>query len=386
MDLSKEEKLAKLKGLMKDLNKGQEDTVIDFASNQESWVVAETGVPIFDKFVGGFPYGHTSIVWGGSGAGKSSLMYSTIAKAQQDGKVVAFLDLENSYTNERANLFGVNTQELIVCHYKIAEQALDTVITLAREKAVDMIILDSLHSMAPQGEVEDKKGQKSLTADTMALLARKLSQFFRIASTIIYNANIAFIMIGQTRTDLGGFIALQKLSGGNSLIHSSVLTVYMRRGQKSNAPVLSWKEAYIDPDGKFHLLTKKEPVGFEVVAKIDKKKTNTGEPEGSEVSFPYYLETGFVAPDAQEEIIKIDATMSPEQQEEARQILVKKGYKQFESTSVDAVLVDTDNNCARVADQEAQEQVKDIPDGDEETPTKVVPEKKKRGRKPKNAS
>lgn len=371
MDLSKEEKLAKLKGLMKDLNKGQEDTVIDFASNQESWVVAETGVPIFDKFVGGFPYGHTSIVWGGSGAGKSSLMYSTIAKAQQDGKVVAFLDLENSYTNERANLFGVNTQELIVCHYKIAEQALDTVITLAREKAVDMIILDSLHSMAPQGEVEDKKGQKSLTTDTMALLARKLSQFFRMASTIIYNANIAFIMIGQTRTDLGGFIALQKLSGGNSLIHSSVLTVYMRRGQKSNAPVLAWKEAYIDPDGKFHLLTKKESVGFEVVAKIDKKKTNTGEPEGSEVSFPYYLETGFVAPDAQEEIIKIDTTMSPEQQEEARQILVKKGYKQFAILDDINQDIDTDNNCAKVVENEIQS---------------VEPEKKKRGRKPKNVS
>jgi hypothetical protein len=120
----------------------------------------------------------------------------------------------------------------------------------------------------------------------------------------------------------------------NSLIHSSVLTVYMRRGQKSNAPILSWKEAYIDPDGKFHLITKKEPVGFEVVAKIDKKKTNQGKPEGSEVSFPYYLETGFVAPDSEGDIIKIAPEMIGEQKEECRKILVERGYKQFENVEL----------------------------------------------------
>lgn len=332
--MNKAEKLLKIKNLMKDINKGHDDIVLDFASNQETWVVANSGVGIFDDFCGGFPYGHTSIIWGGSGAGKSSLMYATMAQAQREGKIVAFLDLENSYSNERASLFGVKTDELIIGHYPVAEQALDTVITLAREKAVDMIILDSLHSMAPKGELEDKKGQKSLDNDTMALLARKLAQFFRMASTLIYNADIAFLMVGQTRTDLGGFIALQKLSGGNALIHSSVLTVYMRRGQKSNAPILSWKEAYIDPDGKFHLITKKEPVGFEIVAKIDKKKTNQGKPEGSEVSFPYYLETGFVAPDSEGDIIKIAPEMIGEQKEECRKILVERGYKQFENVEL----------------------------------------------------
>ena len=354
--MNKDERLLKLKNLMKDINKGQKDIVLDFASNQESWVVANSGVPIFDDFCGGFPYGHTSIVWGGSGAGKSSLMYSTMTQAQKEGKIVAFLDLENSYSNERASLFGVKTDELIIGHYEVAEKALDTVITLAKEKAVDMIILDSLHSMAPKGELEDKKGQKSLENDTMALLARKLAQFFRMASTLIYNANISFILIGQTRTDLGGFIALQKLSGGNSLIHSSVLTVYMRRGQKSNAPILSWKEAYIDPDGKFHLITKKEPVGFEVVAKIDKKKTNQGKPEGSDVSFPYYLETGFVAPDSEGDIIKIAPEMIGEQKEECRKILVERGYTQF------------DKEPRRDVGKELDELLKDVPETDDELP------------------
>lgn len=390
--MNKEERLLKLKNLMKDINKGHDDIVLDFASNQESWVVANSGVPIFDDFCGGFPYGHTSIVWGGPGCSKSSLMYSTMAQAQREGKIVAFLDLENSYTNERASLFGVKTDELMIGHYKVAEQALDTVIALSREKLVDMIVLDSLHSMACKSELEDKKGQRSLENDTMAILARKMSQFFKMASTLIYNANIAFLMVGQTRTDIGGFIALQKLSGGLAILHNSVLTIHMRRGQKSNAPILSWKEAFIDPDGKFHLLTKKEPVGFEVVAKIDKKKTNQGKQEGSEVSFPYYLETGFVPPDSEGDIIKIASDMNNEQKEECRKILTEKGYIQF------------DKELRRDVGKELDELLKDIPDTDDELPDednkespeelaekfveKAIekPKKSKRGRPKKNAT
>ena len=204
-------KLDKVKNIMKEINKQHKEVVLDFASNQEKWTRQSTGIKAFDDLIGGgFTYGHTNIVWGTSGAGKSSLMYHTIAQAQKDNKIVAFLDLEDSFDKERASTFGVNLNELVVGHYEIAEQALDTIITLAKEKAVDIIILDSIHSMTPRAEMEDKKGTKSVEKTTMALLARKLSQFFRMAGTLIYKANIALIMIGQTRTDLGGFIALQK--------------------------------------------------------------------------------------------------------------------------------------------------------------------------------
>jgi RecA/RadA recombinase len=326
MDLSKEEKLAKIKGLMKEINKGQKEVILDFASSEKEWERISCGVPEIDKVIGGgFPYGHTSIVWGSAGSGKSTLMYFTVAEAQKMGKVVAFLDLENSFNNDRASKFGVDCSELIVGHYSVAEQALDTIVTLAKEGAVDVIILDSIHSLAPKGELEDKKGAKSLESDTMALLARKLAQFFRMASTYIYNSNIALIMIGQTRTDLGGFIALQKLSGGNALIHNSVLTLYQRRGQKGNAPFLTWKEAFVDPDGKFHLQTKKEQDGFESVIKIDKKKCSGGENEGTEISVPYYYDTGFVIPNEENEVIKIDPAMNEEQIKIINDTLEKKG-------------------------------------------------------------
>lgn len=349
--MNKEDRLAKLKGLMKDINKGQKEVVLDFASSQENWTRIGSGVIEFDDFVGGgFPYGHTSIVWGGPGTGKSTLMYQTVSQAQREGKIVAFLDLEDSFNNERAEQFGVNCAELVIGHYTVAESALDTIVTLAQEGAVDVIILDSIHSMAPKGEVEDKKGKKSLESDTMALLARKMSQFFRMAGTHIYKSNIALILIGQTRTDLGGFIALQKLSGGNALIHNSVLTIYMRRGQKSNAPFLAHKEAFLDPDGKFHLQTKKEQDGFECVMKIDKKQCSGGQNEGSSISVPYYYNTGFVVPDTENVPIVIDPKMNEEQIKIIKEKLVEKGYVQFRENKpitedeITKIIKNEDNN------------------------------------------
>lgn len=326
--MDKKEKLLKVKEIMKNTNKQHKEVVLDFASSQKKWERLSSGVESFDKFTGeGFPYGHTSIVWGSPGAGKSSLMYYTVAQAQKEGKVVAFLDLENSFSNERALLFGVDCEELIIGHYKVAEHALDTVINLAKEKAVDVIILDSIHSMAPKGEVEDKKGSKSLESDTMALLARKLAQFFRMASTSIYKANIALIMIGQTRTDLGGFIALQKLSGGNALIHNSVLTIYMRKGQKSNRPQISYKVAFVDPDKKVHVHTKKEDAGFSIVMKINKKQCEGGENEGSQLEIPFYFDTGFVTPIEENIPIEIEAE-TEEDKTLINDYLVKKELKE----------------------------------------------------------
>ena len=49
--MNKAEKLLKIKNLMKDINKGHDDIVLDFASNQETWVVANSGVVSLMIFV-----------------------------------------------------------------------------------------------------------------------------------------------------------------------------------------------------------------------------------------------------------------------------------------------------------------------------------------------
>ncbi len=284
---NKKEKMDLVKNLMREGNKKYEGVSMHFGKQEKDWGLASTGIPEIDEFLGGgFPHSKPSIIWGGEATGKSTLMYLVIAQAQREGKVVAYLDIENSFNKERAELFGVDLEELIIGHFKVAEHAMNTIIDLTNNKAVDVIILDSIHSLSPKGEQEEKSGKdKSVENDTMALLARKLAQFFRMASSGIYTSNCAFIMVGQTRTSVG-FIAYETLSGGHALKHNSVLTVNIRKGQKADAPTKNITKE----DGK----KEKIIVGFDAVLKIDKSKMSDSATEGTKLHIPFYFDRGFI--------------------------------------------------------------------------------------------
>jgi recombination protein RecA len=268
---------AKLNELLRQTNKdlGIENAV-RFGEDTKEWEKLSTGVKEFDELLGGgFPYGHFSVIWGGESAGKTSLCYTTIAEAQKLGKIVYYINLEQSFDRLRAEHFGVNVDELIIGEFPKAEVCLDTIIKYAREKIVDVIVLDSIHSLSPKAEQENKKGDKSLENENMALIARKLSEFFRQAMNPIAQANIAVILVGQTRTSVG-FIAFEQLTGGHALKHYSVLTINVRRGAKADAPKV-----------------KGEIVGFDCQIKINKTKTPGTKTELTEIHIPYYFEEGF---------------------------------------------------------------------------------------------
>jgi len=266
-----------LKNLLRQTNKklGIENAV-RFGTKLEDWKKIPSGIePIDDLLGGGFPYGRFSVIWGGESSGKTTICYNIISQAQKAGKIVYYINLEESYDSIRAQQFGVDVEKLIIGEFPVAEQSLDTIIKYSKEKVVDVIILDSIHSLSPKGEQENKKGDKSLEADTMALLARKLSQFFRMAANPVAKGNVAVILVGQTRTSIG-FIAFEQLTGGNALKHYSVLILKMARGSKKDAPK-----------------HKEELLGFDCKVKITKTKTPGTKPELSEIHIPYYFDKGF---------------------------------------------------------------------------------------------
>lgn len=227
-------------------------------------------------------------------SGKSTLAHMLTAQAQKEGKIVYYIALE-PYDKDRAKHFGVDLDSLVIGQFPQAEQSLDTIIDFARKKLVDVIILDSIHSLAPKGMQEDKKGTKSVGDDTMALLARKLSDFFKIAIDPIKRAGIACLLIGQTRTNLGGFIAIEALTGGNALHHYSKGIVKIRRGQKANAPSEKVWTGSLTKSGNKSYETKL--IGFESVMKCDKCQISDMVCEGTELRMSYYFESGFSLPE-----------------------------------------------------------------------------------------
>ena len=285
----------KLKNLLKDLQKEHKGSVIQMGNEVEVKERIPTGTPLDEVIGGGIPCGLFSVIWGSKGCGKTSIAYSTIAEAQLLGKTCLFLDLEHSYDETRAKVFGVNTEELVVAEFAKAEMTMDTIIKLCKEKAVELIVIDSIQSMSPTGEQETKKGKElSVEHDTQALLARKLGQFFRMSAHYVSTSKCAVLLIGQSRMSIGGYITVEMLSGGNALMHWSSLIVKLRRGKAVDAPMRTYKQHFIDEDtGKERFKTVKEPCGFNLVAKLDKTKV-ASKVEGTELQLPFYFSGGFV--------------------------------------------------------------------------------------------
>jgi RecA/RadA recombinase len=292
----------KITNLLKDIQKQHKDSVIKMGCDIAERERISTGSEQIDELIGGgIPCGLYSVAWGQKGSGKSSLAYATIAEAQKKGKSCLYLDLEHSYSDERAQSFGVNTEDLFVAEFPKAEASMDTVIKLCKEKAVELIVIDSIQSMSPTGEQEDKKGKElSVEHDTQALLARKLGQFFRMSAHYVSTSNCAVLLIGQSRISIGGYMSVEMLTGGNALMHWASLILKLRRGKGVDAPVRKYREDYVDENGKARYRTVKEPCGFNLVVKIDKTKIKT-KTESSEIQIPFYFDSGFIKPKGEDD-------------------------------------------------------------------------------------
>lgn len=212
-----------IKEVIKELNKKFGRTSINFADT----VKDRTRIPFKQKYLndltgGGVPCGQFTTIWGGSSCGKSSTILDLIAEAQKKGLTCVYCDLEHSYDPKWAAKHGVDASKLIYGDFGSAEEPMDALIAFCKAQVADLIIVDSIQGLSPKGEQEEKSGkEKSVQDDTMALLARKLSQFFRMSAGLVSQANTAVVLVGQTRMDLGGFIKLETLSGGHALLHWS---------------------------------------------------------------------------------------------------------------------------------------------------------------------
>ncbi len=288
--ISKERK-SKLDAVLRLLNKAGID--VNYASNLEIKGRQSFGYKYLDKLTGGgIPCGNFSTIWGSKGSGKTSIAYKMIATAQKENKIVVYIDMERSYDEIWAIKMGVNIDSLIYVRCHTAEEALDTIIKLCREKVVNLIVLDSIQGLSPKGEQYKGKTEKekSVEDDTMALLARKLSQFFRMSTAYVSDAKCSILLIGQARMDLGSFIKLETLSGGHALMHYSRLILKVRRGQKADAPFEKVETGKITEKGKPEKA--KQITGFDCVIKVNKSQID-GCIEGSEIHVPFYYKKGF---------------------------------------------------------------------------------------------
>jgi len=119
-----------------------------------------------------------SEIIGEESSGKTAMAYKTIAANQAlDPNFCALWIAAEDYVPEYAKAIGVDLDRLWVVESNIMEQVYDLIIRTLDNRAVDLIVIDSLPSLVPGDEFE-----KNMDEFTMGLGARLTGKFFRKSS------------------------------------------------------------------------------------------------------------------------------------------------------------------------------------------------------------
>ncbi len=175
--------------------------------------------------VGGMPRGRVIEIFGPESSGKTTLTLHTIAEAQKNGGVAAFIDAEHAIDIGYARKLGVNADDLLISQPDTGEQALEIAETLVRSGAVDVIVVDSVAALVPRAEIEGEMGDSH-----MGLQARLMSQALRKLTAAISKSLTTVIFINQIRMKLGVvFGNPETTTGGNALKFYSSIRLDIRK-------------------------------------------------------------------------------------------------------------------------------------------------------------
>jgi len=159
-----------------------------------------TGALSLDIALGGrgLLRGRITEIFGPESSGKTTVALHTIANAQRQGGVAAFIDAEHALDPSWAKRLGVDLEGLLVSQPSNGEEALKIAEMLVKSNAVDIIVIDSVAALVPRAEVEGEIGDSHV-----GLQARLMSQALRILNPTIARTKTCIIFINQIRQKIG---------------------------------------------------------------------------------------------------------------------------------------------------------------------------------------
>ncbi|PKK90588.1 MAG: recombinase RecA [Candidatus Wallbacteria bacterium HGW-Wallbacteria-1] len=195
-----------------------------------SWMpsdVFSTGSPTLDQAIGigGLPAGRIIEIFGPEGSGKTTLALSSMARAQERGCEVAFIDVEHALDPAYASALGLSLDRLVVSQPQCAEEALGIAELLMKSGAIDMVVIDSVAALVPRAEMEGNIGDMMV-----GLQARIMSQALRRLAGVSSNSKCALVFINQLREKVGvTFGSPETTPGGRALKFYSSVRLDVRR-------------------------------------------------------------------------------------------------------------------------------------------------------------
>lgn len=175
--------------------------------------------------VGGLPKGRIVEIYGPESSGKTTLALHTIAEAQKNGGICAFVDAEHALDPVYARKLGVDLENLLISQPDNGEQALEITDTLVRSGAIDVLVIDSVAALTPRAEIDGDMGDS-----LPGLQARLMSQALRKLTGSIHRSNCMVVFINQIRMKIGVmFGSPETTTGGNALKFYASVRLDIRR-------------------------------------------------------------------------------------------------------------------------------------------------------------
>ena len=160
-----------------------------------------TGIMRLDAAIGGgIPRGRITELFGKEAGGKTTLALHTVARAQQAGLSVAYLDMEQTLDPTYMAALGVDWSSLILSQPDHAEQVFEVMEKLAMTGEVALIVVDSVAAMSPRQEAEGDYGDANVGS-----IARVMSQGLKKLNPHLASTKTSILFINQLRANIGAY-------------------------------------------------------------------------------------------------------------------------------------------------------------------------------------
>lgn len=164
-----------------------------------------TGVDVIDHYVlgrGGLAIGRMSEIFGPESCGKTSLGYSAVATTQRAGGQGIWIDTEQSFDDERARVFGVDPEKLILLQPEHLEELFEMLKFYLRsikgEKIPTLLVHDSIAASVTKAANIEVAGKRRV-GDVPLLMSDELKKIIPLLGT----GRAHLMALNQIRAKIG---------------------------------------------------------------------------------------------------------------------------------------------------------------------------------------
>jgi recombination protein RecA len=217
----------------KRVNAQMKSEVLGFGSDERFSIKrAPTGILTIDRMLGGgFARGRHHEMYGDFAAGKSYILYCTLARAQERGEVCAIIDGEHTFNEDWFRQLGGDPDSLIGYWPRTANELAKVLQLFVHDdsavKGVDIVGIDSVASLVTMEEM----GHDFEEGDArVASLARLMSALLRRVTA--QNDDTVFIWTNQWRDKIGRIPGQKTTPGGLALSFYASTRIELMMGER----------------------------------------------------------------------------------------------------------------------------------------------------------